>query len=82
MADYTPDTPLVARLYCPGCEPEVDPTAIDRLLELMDENPSALMATAATPLRSREALLVRVCPGSVLASNDLADDRSDCMTLA
>ena len=27
MADYTPDTPLVARLYCPGCEPMADPTA-------------------------------------------------------
>ena len=26
MADYIPDTPSVARMYCPGCEPEVDPT--------------------------------------------------------
>src|SRR4029450_7334288 len=27
MTEYTPDTPLVARLYCPGCEPAPDPTA-------------------------------------------------------
>ena len=26
MADYLPDTPTVARMYCPGCEPDVDPT--------------------------------------------------------
>ncbi len=44
-----------------GDEPEVDPTAIDRLFELMDDNPGALMATAATPLRSREALEDPAC---------------------
>jgi hypothetical protein len=27
VTDYTPDTPMVARLYCPGCEPEADPSA-------------------------------------------------------
>jgi hypothetical protein len=26
MMDYTQDTPAVARMYCPGCEPEADPT--------------------------------------------------------
>lgn len=26
MTDYIPDTPAVGRMYCPGCEPEVDPT--------------------------------------------------------
>jgi hypothetical protein len=25
MSDYILDTPSVARSYCPGCEPEVDP---------------------------------------------------------
>jgi hypothetical protein len=25
MADYIPDTPSIGRIYCPGCEPEVDP---------------------------------------------------------
>jgi hypothetical protein len=25
VTDYLPDTPYVARAYCPGCEPEADP---------------------------------------------------------
>jgi len=25
MADYIPDTPSIGRMYCPGCEPDVDP---------------------------------------------------------
>jgi hypothetical protein len=25
MSDYLPDTPCVARAYCPGCEPNADP---------------------------------------------------------
>ena len=31
MADYIPDTPAIGRMYCPGCEPDVDPT-----LEILD----------------------------------------------
>lgn len=27
MSEVIPDTPLLARLYCPGCEPEADPQA-------------------------------------------------------
>ena len=26
MSDYLPDTPYLARAYCPGCEPDTDPT--------------------------------------------------------
>jgi hypothetical protein len=26
MSDFIPDTPTVARGYCPGCEPEADPS--------------------------------------------------------
>jgi hypothetical protein len=26
MSDYIMDTPLMARVFCPGCEPEADPT--------------------------------------------------------
>ena len=26
MTDYLPDTPCVARAYCPGCEPDADPS--------------------------------------------------------
>jgi hypothetical protein len=25
MTDFIADTPSVGRMYCPGCEPEVDP---------------------------------------------------------
>lgn len=25
MTDWTQDTPIISRLYCPGCEPEADP---------------------------------------------------------
>src|SRR3989442_14379197 len=31
MTDYTRDTPSLGRTYCPGCEPETDPT-----LEILD----------------------------------------------
>ena len=26
VTDYLPDTPCVARAYCPGCEPDADPS--------------------------------------------------------
>ncbi len=31
MTDYTRDTPSLGRTYCPGCEPDTDPT-----LEILD----------------------------------------------
>jgi len=31
VMDYLPDTPCVARAYCPGCEPDADPS-----LEILD----------------------------------------------
>lgn len=31
MSNYLPDTPSVARFYCPGCEPDADP-----LSEILD----------------------------------------------
>ena len=39
-----------------GDEPEADATAIDRLFELLEHEPWASMATAATPLRDRAKL--------------------------
>ena len=27
MTDYIPDSPIVARFYCPGCEPTADPAS-------------------------------------------------------
>jgi hypothetical protein len=26
MSEYNPDSPKLSRLYCPGCEPEADPS--------------------------------------------------------
>jgi 3-deoxy-manno-octulosonate cytidylyltransferase (CMP-KDO synthetase) len=39
-----------------GDEPEIDPTAIDRLFDLLERDPSASMATLATPIRDRAKL--------------------------
>jgi 3-deoxy-manno-octulosonate cytidylyltransferase (CMP-KDO synthetase) len=55
-----------------GDEPEADPAAIDRMLELLDANPAASMATIATPLRSREALNDPACVKVVLDDNGRA----------
>jgi 3-deoxy-manno-octulosonate cytidylyltransferase (CMP-KDO synthetase) len=44
-----------------GDEPEMSPTAIDRVIELMQENYSAGMATLATPLRDPEQLTNPAC---------------------
>lgn len=39
-----------------GDEPEISPQAIDRLVQLLAGDPLAVMATLATPIRSREKL--------------------------
>jgi len=39
-----------------GDEPEINPEAIDRLVESLWENPGASMATLATPIRDRQTL--------------------------
>lgn len=39
-----------------GDEPEIDPASIDMLVELMQSNPRAAMATLCTPITSREQL--------------------------
>lgn len=54
-----PDAEIVVNLQ--GDEPEIDPQAIDRLAELLRMNPTASMATLATPIRSREALEDPAC---------------------
>jgi 3-deoxy-manno-octulosonate cytidylyltransferase (CMP-KDO synthetase) len=55
-----------------GDEPEADPAAIDRMLELLEANPAASMATIATPLRTREALNDPACVKVVLDDNGRA----------
>jgi len=44
-----------------GDEPEISPAAIDRVIELLEENPSAGMATLATPIRHAEQLTNPAC---------------------
>ncbi len=39
-----------------GDEPEISGGAIDRVIDLLEENPSAVMATLAAPIRTREQL--------------------------
>ena len=49
-----------------GDEPEADPTAIDRLFELLEREPWASVATAATPIREAEKLSDPACVKVVL----------------
>ena len=44
-----------------GDEPEISPTSIDRVIELLEENPTAGMSTAATPIQSPEQLINPAC---------------------
>lgn len=44
-----------------GDEPEISPAAIDRLVEIMEANPTAGMATLCTPIRSLEQLANPAC---------------------
>jgi 3-deoxy-manno-octulosonate cytidylyltransferase (CMP-KDO synthetase) len=44
-----------------GDEPEMSPESIDRVIELLDQNPSAGMATLATPMPSRQQLMNPAC---------------------
>ncbi len=39
-----------------GDEPEISAEAIDRAVQLLEENPAAVMSTLATPIRTREKL--------------------------
>jgi 3-deoxy-manno-octulosonate cytidylyltransferase (CMP-KDO synthetase) len=44
-----------------GDEPEISPTAIDRLVEMIETNPAAGMATLSTPIRTPEQLANPAC---------------------
>lgn len=44
-----------------GDEPDISPDAIDRLIELLAGDPMAVMATLATPIRTREKLFDPAC---------------------
>lgn len=49
-----------------GDEPEMDPTAIDLCVELLEKNPQAAIATLATPIRSRTVLEDPACVKVIL----------------
>lgn len=59
VARAIPAAEIIVNLQ--GDEPEIDPTAVDRLAALLQDNSSASMATLATPIRSREALEDPAC---------------------
>lgn len=59
VARALPTAEIIVNLQ--GDEPEIDPAAIDRLAALLRDNPTASMATLATPIRSREALEDPAC---------------------
>jgi len=44
-----------------GDEPEISGTAIDRAIEMLERAPGAVMATLATPIRTREKLVDPAC---------------------
>ena len=61
-----------------GDEPEMDPTAVDKLVELMERRPDALMGSLACPFRNETDVLNPACVKVVLdqAGNALYFSRS------
>ncbi len=54
-----PEAEIVVNLQ--GDEPEIDPRAIDRLVDRLQQDPSASMATLATPIRERALIEDPAC---------------------
>ena len=55
-----------------GDEPEMDPAAIDRLFDSLDDNPQASLATLATPIRDERTLRDPACVKVVCGSRGQA----------
>jgi 3-deoxy-manno-octulosonate cytidylyltransferase (CMP-KDO synthetase) len=53
------DAQIVVNLQ--GDEPEINPAAIDQVVELLENSPTTLMATLATPLRDPEKIADPAC---------------------
>lgn len=77
----------VARWHCPkadvivniqGDEPDIDPAAIDTLVDLLKKNPKAQMATLATPIRTRAQLDANSCVKVVCGADGRALYFSRC----
>jgi 3-deoxy-manno-octulosonate cytidylyltransferase (CMP-KDO synthetase) len=58
-ARQLPDARIIVNVQ--GDEPEISPAAIDRVIELLEQNPTAGMATLATPIRREEQLSNPAC---------------------
>ena len=65
VAQQLSDAEIVVNVQ--GDEPELSGAAIDLLVRLLEDNPSAVMATLATPIRSREQLDDPACVKVVFA---------------
>jgi 3-deoxy-manno-octulosonate cytidylyltransferase (CMP-KDO synthetase) len=62
LAELAPRLPEVDILVnVQGDEPELSGEAIDQVVELLEQNPHAAMATLATPIREREKLVDPSC---------------------
>lgn len=61
---FCPDTDFIVNIQ--GDEPELDPRSIDRLVEVLNSDDTADMATLATPIRHREELDSPSCVKVVL----------------
>lgn len=70
IAQQLPEFDIFVNLQ--GDEPEMDGAAIDRVIELLEENPTAQMTTVAAPLRDIEQLSDPACVKVVFAANGKA----------
>jgi 3-deoxy-manno-octulosonate cytidylyltransferase (CMP-KDO synthetase) len=59
VAPRLPEADILVNVQ--GDEPELSGEAIDRVVELLENNPQASIATLATPIRQREKLLDSAC---------------------
>ena len=59
VAESLHDVDIVVNVQ--GDEPEIAGTAIDRAIQLLEESPTAVMSTLATPIRDRGQLLDPAC---------------------
>jgi 3-deoxy-manno-octulosonate cytidylyltransferase (CMP-KDO synthetase) len=67
VAHQMPDAEMIVNVQ--GDEPEIDPAAIDLVVELLRANPDASMATVATPIRDARLLDDPACVKVVMGAN-------------
>lgn len=70
VARTLPEADILVNLQ--GDEPEIAGEAIDRVIALLEENPSAVMSTLATPIRTRAQLDDPACVKVVFDQNGRA----------